>query len=51
MAALNVIANIQPSFVISDAAFAAKRLPPALLLYSYCWYIHPSSVKIMIVGT
>ncbi|RHY59923.1 hypothetical protein DYB30_004326 [Aphanomyces astaci] len=37
MAALNVVANIQPSFVVTDAAFAAKRLPPALLPYSYCW--------------
>ncbi|RHY08051.1 hypothetical protein DYB25_006681, partial [Aphanomyces astaci] len=36
MAALNVVANIQPSFVVTDAAFAAKRLPPALLPYSYC---------------
>ncbi|RLO07526.1 hypothetical protein DYB28_003741 [Aphanomyces astaci] len=37
MAALNIVANIQPSFVVTDAAFAAKRLPPALLPYSYCW--------------
>ncbi|ETV94660.1 hypothetical protein, variant 1 [Aphanomyces invadans] len=37
MAALGVVANIQPSFVVTDATFASKRLPPSLLPYSYCW--------------
>ncbi|KAF0696915.1 Aste57867_12361 [Aphanomyces stellatus] len=37
MAALGVVANIQPSFVVTDATFASKRLPQALLPYSYCW--------------
>ncbi|KAH9109885.1 hypothetical protein AeMF1_015150, partial [Aphanomyces euteiches] len=37
MASLNVVANIQPSFVVTDATFASKRLPVELLPYSYCW--------------
>ncbi|EQC39539.1 hypothetical protein SDRG_02976 [Saprolegnia diclina VS20] len=37
MARLGVIADIQPSFVITDASFAEKRLPPACVPYSYCW--------------
>lgn len=32
-----VIANIQPSFVITDATIVRKRLPEAVLPYSYCW--------------
>ncbi|CAK4087647.1 unnamed protein product [Aphanomyces euteiches] len=34
MASLNVVANIQPSFVVTDATFASKRLPVELLPYS-----------------
>jgi len=37
MATMGVIANIQPSFVITDAAFAIKRLPPHLIPHSYIW--------------
>lgn len=32
-----VIANIQPSFTITDASFARKRLAEEVLTYSYCW--------------
>ncbi|TMW55787.1 hypothetical protein Poli38472_010669 [Pythium oligandrum] len=32
-----VIGNIQPSFTITDAAFARKRLPESMIKYSYCW--------------
>lgn len=32
-----VIGNIQPSFVITDASFARKRLAEATLAYAYCW--------------
>lgn len=37
MNAQGVIANIQPSFTITDASFARKRLAPSVLAYSYCW--------------
>ena len=32
-----VIGNIQPSFAITDASFARKRLPAHVLSRSYCW--------------
>lgn len=32
-----VIGNIQPSFTITDAAFARKRLAEHTLAFSYCW--------------
>lgn len=32
-----VIGNIQPSFTITDASFARKRLPEHVLAHSYCW--------------
>ncbi|KAF1321904.1 Metal-dependent amidohydrolase 3, partial [Globisporangium splendens] len=32
-----VIGNIQPSFAITDASFARKRLADDMLTYSYCW--------------
>jgi predicted amidohydrolase YtcJ len=32
-----VIGNIQPSFTITDSAFAKKRLPEHMLPFSYCW--------------
>lgn len=34
---LGIIANIQPSFVITDTSFARKRLDESVLQYSYCW--------------
>jgi hypothetical protein len=37
MRELGVIADIQPTFVITDAAFAKKRLDESVLPYSYCW--------------
>ncbi|EGD75660.1 hypothetical protein PTSG_07778 [Salpingoeca rosetta] len=37
MAQLQVVANIQPSFVVTDAAWVMKRLPPALLTHAYVW--------------
>ena len=32
-----VIANIQPSFTVSDAAFVHKRLRDEVVPFSYCW--------------
>uniref|UniRef100_K3XA87 Amidohydrolase 3 domain-containing protein n=1 Tax=Globisporangium ultimum (strain ATCC 200006 / CBS 805.95 / DAOM BR144) TaxID=431595 RepID=K3XA87_GLOUD len=32
-----VIGNIQPSFTITDATFARKRLAEVVLTHSYCW--------------
>jgi predicted amidohydrolase YtcJ len=37
MVHLGVIANIQPSFVITDAAFVNMRLDESCLPYAYCW--------------
>ncbi|KAL3902486.1 MAG: hypothetical protein SGPRY_012051 [Prymnesium sp.] len=37
MARLGVVANIQPSFVPTDARFVRDRLPPNLHPTSYCW--------------
>ncbi|OQR92014.1 hypothetical protein ACHHYP_04127 [Achlya hypogyna] len=37
MARLGVIGDIQPSFVITDASFAEKRLPTNVVPYAYCW--------------
>eukprot|EP00659_Diplonema_papillatum_P022647 gene22647-34661_t len=37
MARRGIIANVQPQFVPSDAAWAAERLPEDLLAYSYVW--------------
>ncbi|TYZ60260.1 hypothetical protein PybrP1_008491 [[Pythium] brassicae (nom. inval.)] len=37
MAAQGVIGNIQPSFTITDASFARKRLAEPTLAYAYCW--------------
>lgn len=34
---LGVIADIQPSFVITDTSFVKKRLEESILPYSYCW--------------
>ncbi|DAZ96562.1 TPA: hypothetical protein N0F65_011786 [Lagenidium giganteum] len=32
-----VIGNIQPSFTITDGAFARKRIPEHVIPFSYCW--------------
>lgn len=38
IAALEMVCNIQPSFVPTDAAFVQKRIAdPVALEYSYCW--------------
>lgn len=37
MAAGGVIANIQPSFVLTDAAWCSKRLEPAVQEFAYAW--------------
>lgn len=37
MAALNIIGNIQPSFVPTDTEFARKRLHASVQPYAYCW--------------
>ncbi|OQR95706.1 hypothetical protein THRCLA_07638 [Thraustotheca clavata] len=37
MSRLGVIGDIQPSFVLTDATFAEKRLPSSVVPYSYCW--------------
>jgi predicted amidohydrolase YtcJ len=37
MAASGVVANIQPSFTLTDAAFARARLPAGLQAYAYIW--------------
>ena len=37
MARMGVVANIQPSFVVTDAAFARQRLPEGVQQYSYIW--------------
>lgn len=34
---LGIIADIQPSFVITDTSFARKRLDESVIPYSYCW--------------
>lgn len=34
---LGIIADIQPSFVITDTSFVRKRLNDSVLPYSYCW--------------
>ena len=37
MARLGVVANVQPSFVPTDARFVERRLPAAVHPTSYCW--------------
>lgn len=37
MEELGIIADIQPSFVITDTSFVRKRLDVSVLPYSYCW--------------
>jgi len=37
MAALGVVANIQPSFVATDARFVSQRLAASVHRTSYCW--------------
>ncbi|XP_037047706.1 putative amidohydrolase YtcJ [Bradysia coprophila] len=37
MKQLGIIADIQPSFVVTDTSFARKRLDEGVLPYSYCW--------------
>ena len=37
MASIGVIADIQPSFTITDAAWSSKRLDASVLPYSYAW--------------
>lgn len=37
MKELGIIADIQPSFVITDTSFVRKRLDESVLPYSYCW--------------
>lgn len=37
MAREQVVANIQPSFVVTDAAWIKKRLPDSLLTHAYVW--------------
>ena len=37
MAARGAVANVQPSFVPTDARFVVERLPPAAHPVSYCW--------------
>lgn len=37
MASQQVVANIQPSFVVTDAAWVKKRLPEALIPHAYVW--------------
>ena len=34
---LNVVANIQPQFLTTDARWLNDRLPPSLLTYAYAW--------------
>ena len=34
---MGVIANVQPSFIVTDRKFANEVIPKHILPYSYCW--------------
>lgn len=43
MARMGVVANIQPSFVGTDAKWVRQRLDPDVQQTSYCWKVPPTS--------